>query len=113
MILPLYSAYFLVLVRSVYSTHLKHIPKVLNHPLHLTNVSTCKINTVHHTKYNQIFVLPFQYSFGADPVTTLLDPLEEELLKTTHTYCGKTHPLFTKRLAHSLANISTKAPHGR
>lgn len=58
-------------------------------------------------------VLSFQYSFGADPVTSLLDSLEEELLKTTHTYCGKSHPLFTKRLAHSLTNISRKAPHGR
>uniref|UniRef100_A0A4W6D6U6 Glucoside xylosyltransferase 1 n=1 Tax=Lates calcarifer TaxID=8187 RepID=A0A4W6D6U6_LATCA len=54
-----------------------------------------------------------QYSFGADPVTALLDPLEEELLKTTHTYCGKSHTLFTKRLAHSLVNINRKAPRGR
>ncbi|KAG7240726.1 hypothetical protein INR49_026615, partial [Caranx melampygus] len=54
-----------------------------------------------------------KYTFGADPVTSLLDPLEEELLKTTHTYCGKSHALFTKKLAHSLANINRKAPHGR
>ncbi len=65
------------------------------------------------TKSNQQIVLSFQYSFGADPVTSLLDPLEEELLKTTHTYCGKSHPLFTKRLARSLANINRKAPRGR
>lgn len=50
-----------------------------------------------------------KYSFGTDPVTALLDPLEEELLKTTHTYCGKSHPLFTKRLVHSLANINNMA----
>ncbi|KAM8740088.1 glucoside xylosyltransferase 1 isoform 2-T2 [Acanthopagrus schlegelii] len=54
-----------------------------------------------------------KYSFGADPVTSLLEPLEEELMKTTHTYCGKTHPLFTKKLAHSLADVNRKAPSGR
>lgn len=51
----------------------------------------------------------FQYSFGADPVTSLLDPLEEVLLNTTHTYCGKNHPLFTKKLAHSVSHISWKS----
>ncbi|XP_032361587.1 glucoside xylosyltransferase 1 [Etheostoma spectabile] len=53
-----------------------------------------------------------KYSFGADPVTSLLDPLEEELLKTTHTYCGKSHALLTKRLARSLANINRNNVHG-
>uniref|UniRef100_H3DMD2 Glucoside xylosyltransferase 1 n=1 Tax=Tetraodon nigroviridis TaxID=99883 RepID=H3DMD2_TETNG len=47
-----------------------------------------------------------KYPFGADPIKTLLEPLEEELLKTTHTYCGKNHPLFTKRLAGSLEGLS-------
>uniref|UniRef100_A0A1A8R526 Glucoside xylosyltransferase 1 n=1 Tax=Nothobranchius rachovii TaxID=451742 RepID=A0A1A8R526_9TELE len=51
-----------------------------------------------------------QYPYGSDPVTSLLDPLEEELLKTTHTYCGKSHTLFTKRLALSLANVNRKPP---
>ncbi|KAJ4924520.1 hypothetical protein JOQ06_003476 [Pogonophryne albipinna] len=54
-----------------------------------------------------------KYPFGADPVTSLLDPLEEQLLTTTHTYCGKSHPLLTKRLAHSLANINRKSSAGR
>uniref|UniRef100_A0A146PSU4 Glucoside xylosyltransferase 1 n=1 Tax=Fundulus heteroclitus TaxID=8078 RepID=A0A146PSU4_FUNHE len=54
-----------------------------------------------------------KYRFGSDPVTSLLDPLKEELLKTTHTYCGKSHTLFTNRLALSLANIDRKAPPGR
>ncbi|XP_037552084.1 glucoside xylosyltransferase 1 [Nematolebias whitei] len=49
-----------------------------------------------------------KYSFGTDPVASLLRPLEEELLKATHTYCGKSHTLFTKRLALSLANINWK-----
>lgn len=53
--------------------------------------------------------LLIQYPFGADPLAALLDPLEEELLKTTHTYCGKSHPLFTKTLLRSLANVRTKA----
>ena len=56
-----------------------------------------------------------QYSFREDPVSSLLVPLEEELLKTTRSYCGKSHVLFTKRLAHSLANVNRDAqpPHGR
>ncbi|KAK7913627.1 hypothetical protein WMY93_013838 [Mugilogobius chulae] len=53
-----------------------------------------------------------KYTFGTDPVSGLLDPLEEQLLKTTHTYCGKSHPLFTKRLVHSLANINNMAVEG-
>ncbi|KAM6895911.1 glucoside xylosyltransferase 1-like [Xenentodon cancila] len=51
-----------------------------------------------------------KYVFGRDPIGSLLDPLEEELQKTTHTYCGKSHVLFTKRLARSLENINGKAP---
>ncbi|XP_013872425.1 glucoside xylosyltransferase 1 [Austrofundulus limnaeus] len=53
-----------------------------------------------------------QYSFGTDPVASLLHPLGEELQKTTHTYCGKSHTLLTKRLSLSLGNIrrtSTRA----
>ncbi|XP_072311002.1 glucoside xylosyltransferase 1-like [Eucyclogobius newberryi] len=53
-----------------------------------------------------------KYSFGTDPVSGLLDPLEEQLLKTTHTYCGKSHPLFTKRLVQSLANVNNMAVGG-
>lgn len=49
-----------------------------------------------------------KYTFGTDPVTSLLEPLEEELLKTTHTYCGKSHTLFTKRLRNSVAKINRK-----
>lgn len=52
-----------------------------------------------------------KYTFGTDPISSLLDPLKKELLKTTHTYCGKSHMLFTKTLTNSLANISRKAPH--
>ncbi|XP_040031428.1 glucoside xylosyltransferase 1 [Gasterosteus aculeatus] len=46
-----------------------------------------------------------KYSFGADPVPSLLGPLEEALLKTTNTYCGKSHELLTRRLARSLENV--------
>lgn len=49
--------------------------------------------------------MSFQYSFGADPVPSLLGPLEEALLKTTNTYCGKSHELLTRRLARSLENV--------
>ncbi|CAL8318533.1 unnamed protein product [Lota lota] len=51
-----------------------------------------------------------QYSFGADPNITLLAPLEEALLKTTHTYCGKSHALLTKTLAQNLDHINKNVP---
>ncbi|XP_038163424.1 glucoside xylosyltransferase 1 [Cyprinodon tularosa] len=54
-----------------------------------------------------------KYSFGSDPVASLLKPLKEDLLNTTNTYCGKSHSLFTKRLALSLANIHRKPPRGK
>ncbi|KAM3859083.1 glucoside xylosyltransferase 1-like [Diretmus argenteus] len=54
-----------------------------------------------------------KHTFGSDPVSSLLAPLEEELLKTTHTYCGKSHDLFTKRLAQSLASANTDARFNR
>ncbi|XP_046878965.1 glucoside xylosyltransferase 1-like [Hypomesus transpacificus] len=45
-----------------------------------------------------------QYSFDADPVSSLLRPLEAALQNTTHTYCGKAHHQLTKRLAVSLTS---------
>ncbi|KAJ3612066.1 hypothetical protein NHX12_020343 [Muraenolepis orangiensis] len=51
-----------------------------------------------------------QYPFGADPNATLLAPLERALLKTTNTYCGKSHALLTKALARSLDNINRRVP---
>ncbi|XP_028307240.1 glucoside xylosyltransferase 1 isoform X2 [Gouania willdenowi] len=54
-----------------------------------------------------------KFDFAKDPLTSLLDPLEKELLKTTHTYCGKSHTLFTKRLEHSVMNINRKRPRQR
>lgn len=50
-----------------------------------------------------------QYRFGADPVAALLDPLEKELLKTTHTNCGKSHTLFTASLLPGLAHVRAEA----
>ncbi|KAL0967184.1 hypothetical protein UPYG_G00248840 [Umbra pygmaea] len=47
-----------------------------------------------------------RYTFGDDPVKTLLEPLKEELLKNTNTYCSKSRDLFTKRLSQSLANVN-------
>ncbi|XP_076010095.1 glucoside xylosyltransferase 1-like isoform X2 [Genypterus blacodes] len=54
-----------------------------------------------------------KYSFGADPLSSLLAPLEKELLKTTHTYCGKSSSLLTKRLGHGLESVNRDAPRGR
>lgn len=67
-----------------------------------------KLSWKHKARLNERPVLSFQYTFGTDPVTSLLEPLEEELLKTTHTYCGKSHTLFTKRLRNSVAKINRK-----
>uniref|UniRef100_A0A3P9LDI8 Glucoside xylosyltransferase 1 n=1 Tax=Oryzias latipes TaxID=8090 RepID=A0A3P9LDI8_ORYLA len=64
---------------------------------------------VYHDQKQPAFRAVYQaikkYVFGTDPVTALLDALVEELSKTTHTYCGKSHALLTKKLAHSLANV--------
>ncbi|XP_037099320.1 glucoside xylosyltransferase 1 [Syngnathus acus] len=68
---------------------------------------------VYHDHKQPAFRLVYEairkYSFGADPVASLLAPLEKQLLKTTHTYCGKAHALFTKALVHGLAAINRKA----
>ncbi|CAG5927642.1 unnamed protein product [Menidia menidia] len=68
---------------------------------------------VYHDNKQPAFRAVYQairkYAFGADPVSALLDPLEEDLLKTTHTYCGKSHGLFTKTLTRSLALVSGEA----
>ncbi|KAF6732572.1 Glucoside xylosyltransferase 1 [Oryzias melastigma] len=64
---------------------------------------------VYHDQKQPAFRAVYQsikkYVFGTDPVTSLLDALVEELSKTTHTYCGKSHTLLTKRLERSLANV--------
>ncbi|XP_041113936.1 glucoside xylosyltransferase 1-like isoform X1 [Polyodon spathula] len=54
-----------------------------------------------------------QYTFGDDPVHSLLYPLQQELRKTTHTYCGKVHHLFTKQLQKSLGMIQDRVSRGR
>ncbi|KAK6488235.1 glucoside xylosyltransferase 1-like isoform X1 [Huso huso] len=54
-----------------------------------------------------------QYTFGDDPVHSLLYPLEQDLQKTTHTYCGKVQHLFTKQLQKSIGTIQDKVSRGR
>ncbi|CAL8338095.1 unnamed protein product [Arctogadus glacialis] len=51
-----------------------------------------------------------KYSFGADPNAALLAPLEAALLKTTNTYCGKSHALLTKTLAQNLDRVNENIP---
>ncbi|XP_053741328.1 glucoside xylosyltransferase 1-like isoform X2 [Synchiropus splendidus] len=46
-----------------------------------------------------------EYSFGDNMTASLLQPLEESLQKTTHTYCGRASHLFTKRLKHSIMSV--------
>ncbi|XP_007546741.1 glucoside xylosyltransferase 1 isoform X1 [Poecilia formosa] len=43
-----------------------------------------------------------QYSFGEDMESSLLQPLEAALQATTHSYCGLSSHLFTKRLRESV-----------
>ncbi|XP_061109011.1 glucoside xylosyltransferase 1-like isoform X1 [Conger conger] len=51
-----------------------------------------------------------QYVFGADPLQTLLFPLEERLQGTTHTYCGRARHLLTKRLQLSVQSLRARGP---
>ncbi|XP_036376008.1 glucoside xylosyltransferase 1-like [Megalops cyprinoides] len=54
-----------------------------------------------------------KFKFGDDPVRSLLGPLEERLLGTTHTYCGRVRHLFTKKLAQSVSTMHRDTPKGR
>ncbi|XP_051886219.1 glucoside xylosyltransferase 1 isoform X1 [Pristis pectinata] len=53
------------------------------------------------------------YPFGEDPIHSLLYPLEKELQKTTNTYCGKIHQVFTQRLQKSIRTLQGKISRGR
>uniref|UniRef100_A0A8B9KF63 Glucoside xylosyltransferase 1 n=1 Tax=Astyanax mexicanus TaxID=7994 RepID=A0A8B9KF63_ASTMX len=46
-----------------------------------------------------------KYPFGEDPVNYFLQPLEEKLKTTTHTYCGRSSHIFTKKLRESIAYL--------
>lgn len=48
--------------------------------------------------FRAVFEAIQKYQFGDNMVTNLLQPLEEALKTTTHTYCGKHSHLFTKKL---------------
>ncbi|XP_075711147.1 glucoside xylosyltransferase 1 isoform X2 [Rhinoderma darwinii] len=48
------------------------------------------------------------FSFGDDIIHSFLHPLELELQKTVHTYCGRIHKLFTKQLTKSIDDIHTR-----
>ncbi|XP_063302997.1 glucoside xylosyltransferase 1 isoform X1 [Pelobates fuscus] len=53
------------------------------------------------------------YSFGDDLVSSLLFPLQLELEKTMHTYCGRIHKLFTKQLTKSIEDFYARQTNGR
>ncbi|XP_023135888.1 glucoside xylosyltransferase 1-like isoform X1 [Amphiprion ocellaris] len=46
-----------------------------------------------------------KYPFGENMETSLLQPLEASLQTTTHTYCGRSNHLFTKRLKQSITSV--------
>ncbi|KAM6438057.1 glucoside xylosyltransferase 1 isoform 3-T3 [Liasis olivaceus] len=48
------------------------------------------------------------YSFGEDLVPALLLPLELELQKTQHTYCGRIYKVFIKQLTKSIKDLSNR-----
>ncbi|KAJ0029440.1 hypothetical protein NQD34_004437 [Periophthalmus magnuspinnatus] len=54
-----------------------------------------------------------KYQFGEDLDKFLLDPLEGSLSSTTHTYCGRSSHLFTKRLKQSILSLQQEVPHRR
>ncbi|XP_010115924.1 PREDICTED: glucoside xylosyltransferase 1-like, partial [Chlamydotis macqueenii] len=53
------------------------------------------------------------YSFGNDLVHSLLQPLELELRKTTHTYCGRVYKVFIKQLTKSIRDLHARRSKGR
>lgn len=52
-------------------------------------------------------------SLEDDSVRSLLKPLELELQKTVHTYCGKTYKIFIKQLTKSIRNRYDTPPKER
>lgn len=52
------------------------------------------------------------YSFGDDLVHSLLQPLELELQKTVHTYCGRVYEVFIKQLKKSIKDLSVRRSKG-
>ncbi|XP_037744046.1 glucoside xylosyltransferase 1 isoform X5 [Chelonia mydas] len=53
-----------------------------------------------------------KYSFGDDLVNFLLQPLELELQKTMHTYCGRIYKVFIKQLTKSIRDIYDRRSKG-
>ncbi|KAM8972777.1 glucoside xylosyltransferase 1 isoform 2-T2 [Pelodytes ibericus] len=98
-------------------------------PDHCIYVSNC-----HEAEHNGIFVLhgnrgvfhdnkqpSFRamydaiqnYSFGDDLIHSLLNPLELELEKNTHLYCGRIHKLFTTQLRKSIDDFYSRKSNER
>lgn len=57
---------------------------------------------------NTMFLILFQYSFEDDLLHALLLPLEQELQKTQHTYCGRIYKVFIKQLTKSIRDLSIR-----
>ncbi|MBN3322370.1 GXLT1 xylosyltransferase, partial [Atractosteus spatula] len=63
--------------------------------------------------FRAVYEVIQKYTLGEDPVDTLLRPLEEQLLRTTHSYCGRVRHLFTKKLQETVKTIQGTIPRGR
>ncbi|XP_039616838.1 glucoside xylosyltransferase 1 isoform X1 [Polypterus senegalus] len=63
--------------------------------------------------FRAVYEAIVKYKFGDDPFHFLLYPLENNLLQTTHTYCGRVQNLFTKQLQKSIQKIQDTIPRVR
>ncbi|NXL48363.1 GXLT1 xylosyltransferase, partial [Podilymbus podiceps] len=94
------------LMTSLFHVHVKH--------------SIClTIIQFNETSLVPLFILLFHYnliriySFGDDLVHSLLQPLELELRKTMHTYCGRIYKVFIKQLTKSVKDLYARRTKGR
>ncbi|KAF5928609.1 hypothetical protein HPG69_015216 [Diceros bicornis minor] len=60
-----------------------------------------------------LFFMGTECSFEDDDIRSLLKPLELELQKTVHTYCGKIYKIFVKQLAKSIRDRFDRPPKER
>ncbi|TKC39505.1 hypothetical protein EI555_003395 [Monodon monoceros] len=64
-------------------------------------------------KKESLFFMGTECSFEDDNIHSLLKPLELELQKTVHTYCGKIYKIFIKQLTKSIQDRYDRPPKER
>uniref|UniRef100_UPI0037E7B778 glucoside xylosyltransferase 1-like isoform X2 n=1 Tax=Semicossyphus pulcher TaxID=241346 RepID=UPI0037E7B778 len=58
-----------------------------------------------HPAFRAVYEAIQKYQFGENMETSLLQPLEASLQRTTNTYCGRASHLFTKKLRQSIMSV--------